>query len=186
MSSQLYHLGRKNRTSEKRLQWWREALLAPKLEVNLSNDPIMQGIYKLHSQSISSIVQIELMLSIIDEREDDLLKKQPKTIDELERYIKNTSGAITLIALDLIGITDEQLRRVCHDIALAYGLIGVLRSTRSLLTYDRILIPKSLLDRHGVPKETFKNRKQNKAIRCVGVTITEISETLLLKAVKHN
>ena len=33
-----------------RLQWWREALLASKLEINLSKDPIMQGIYKLNGQ----------------------------------------------------------------------------------------------------------------------------------------
>ena len=35
---------------EIRLQWWRETLLASKLEINLSNDPIMQGIYKLNGQ----------------------------------------------------------------------------------------------------------------------------------------
>ena len=106
-----------------RLQWWREALLASKLEINLSKDPIMQGIYKLNGQPKFNR---ELMLSIIDERENDLLKRQPKTIEELERYIKNTSGAITLIALDLMDVTDEAIRQACQDIALAYGLICLL------------------------------------------------------------
>ena len=43
-----------------------------------------------------------------------------------------------------MGITNKDVRRACQDIALAYGLIGVLRSTCSLLHYDRILIPMSL------------------------------------------
>ena len=72
---------------EKGLQWKRETLLAPKLKVNLSKDPIMQEIYKLNVQPNSNR---ELMLSIIDQREDELLKRQPKTIEKLERYIKNT------------------------------------------------------------------------------------------------
>ena len=53
-------------------------------------------------------------------------------------------------------ITDEHIRQACQDIALAYGLIGVLRSTRFLLNYDRILVPKSLLDRYEVSKKFLK------------------------------
>ena len=166
---------------EIRLQWWRETLLASKLEVNLSNDPIMQGIYKLNGQPKFNR---ELMLSIIDERENDLSKRQPKTIEELEKYIKNTSGAITVIALDLMDVTDEHIRQVCQDIALAYGLIGVLRSTSFLLNYDRILVPKSLLDRYEVSNEIFKNGKQNQSLRLIGAAITGIGESLLLKARK--
>ena len=166
---------------EIRLQWWRETLLASKLEVNLSTDPIMQGIYKLNGQPKFNR---ELMLSIIDERENDLSKRQPKTIEELEKYIKNTSGAITVIALDLMDVTDEHIRQACQDIALAYGLIGVLRSTRFLLNYDRILVPESLLDRYEVSNEIFKNRKQNQSLRSIGAAITGIGESLLLKARK--
>ena len=166
---------------EIRLQWWRETLLASKLEVNLSNDPIMQGIYKLNGQPKFNR---ELMLSIIDERENDLSKRQPKTIEELEKYIKNTSGAITVIALDLMDVTDGHIRQACQDIALAYGLIGVLRSARFLLNYDRILVPKSLLDRYEVSNEIFKNGKQNQSLRLIGAAITGIGESLLLKARK--
>ncbi|MED5299658.1 MAG: squalene/phytoene synthase family protein, partial [Pseudomonadota bacterium] len=105
-------------------------------------------------------------------------------IEELERYIKNTSGAITFIALDLMDVTDEAIRQACQDIALAYGLMGVLRSTRFLLHYDRILVPKSLLDRYEVSQQIFKNGKQNQSLRSIGAAITEIGESLLLKARK--
>ena len=47
----------------------------------------MQEIYKLNVQPNSNR---GAMLSIIDQREDELLKRQPKTIEKLERYIKNT------------------------------------------------------------------------------------------------
>ena len=78
----------------------------------------------------------------------------------------------------------RHIRQACQDIALAYGLIGVLRSTRFLLHYDRILVPKSLLDRYEVSQEIFKNGKQNQSLRSIGAAITEIGESLLLKARK--
>ena len=80
-----------------------------------------------------------------------------------------------------MGITNKDVRRACQDIALAYGLIGVLRSTHSLLHYDRILIPMSLLDRYDVCNKILKTRRRKETIRPIGVRIIEISEVFLPK-----
>ena len=78
-----------------------------------------------------------------------------------------------------MGITNKDVRRACQDITLAYGLIGALRSTHSLLHYD--LIPMSLLDRYDVCDKILKNRKRKETIRPIGVKIIEISEVFLSK-----
>tara|TARA_B100000700_G_C14937360_1_gene805043 strand:+ start:732 stop:1004 length:273 start_codon:yes stop_codon:yes gene_type:complete len=54
--------------AEIRLHWCIETLLASKLEGNLSKDPIMQETYKFNDPPNFNR---ELMLSIIEQREDD-------------------------------------------------------------------------------------------------------------------
>ena len=84
---------------EIRLQWWRETLSELDTKNKSSKDPILQGIYAFNNRRKFNI---EFMMSIIDERERDLLKRQPETENDLIKYLDNTSVAISLSGLDVL------------------------------------------------------------------------------------
>ena len=164
---------------EIRLQWWRENLSELNTKKKSSNDPILQGLYALSNRRKFNI---EFIMSIIDERETDLFKRQPETENDLIKYLDNTSVAISLSGLDVIGICDKKTRSAARDVALAYGLIGVLRSTSFLIDCNRLLLPKSLLDILNVSDLSLKNKELTVAIKATASVITEMADNFLLKA----
>ena len=90
--------------------------------------------------------------------------------------------AISLSGLDVIGVWDKKTRSAARDVALAYGLIGVLRSTSFLIDCNRLLLPKSLLDIHNVSDLSLKNKELTGAIKATASAITEMADNFLLKA----
>ncbi len=123
-----------------RLQWWIETV-----------DAIFAGRPPQHeiAQALSSVVrQYRLDRSSVDRlietRTFDMTDQAPSDMDALIAYAEGTSATLGVLSLDVLGIEEEAARAAARDVAIAWALIGVLRTVPYHASQRRIYLPVSL------------------------------------------
>lgn len=112
-----------------KFQWWRDVIdgIYREGRAPLGN-PLTEGLRALiprHELTRSSLE------SIIDARDQELAPDDDHpaapSLAQLEAYAENTSGNLTCLALEILGVRSELAMRIGRDVGAAYALIGVVR-----------------------------------------------------------
>lgn len=176
--SDIPHRVKEPQLGQIRLQWWRdviENISDTCLHYNFISRGLCQ-VYERYNLS-SSCLNV-----ILDTRLLDLEKYQPETISDLISYLKGTSGAVSLLALDIIGIKEPETRTAVEEVAIAYGLIGIIRSTSFLAARDRILLPKELLQTHKILPDDIIRGSASCHLKIASQQVIDIGRAFLKRA----
>ncbi len=157
-----------------RLQWWHEAL-----------DSIYAGSPPAHevAEALAGAVSAHrltraLLERILDAREFDMGSSPPDDLAALVSYAEATSGALNLLALEILDPGGEAKTAACH-IGIAWALVGLLRATGFHARMGRIYLPKTLLDREGVDLADIFANHTSPGLRAVVREIANLARRYL-------
>ncbi|MCF6214771.1 MAG: squalene/phytoene synthase family protein [Emcibacter sp.] len=134
---------------EIRLQWWREAL-----------DDIFQGTLQNHdiipalSAAISAYdISRDDLMAIIDGRAQDLYEGSLENNAQLEKYLSQTAGRLSCLAVHILGQRD--IDDLAQRLGIAWGYLGIIRSVPYHLSLKKSYIPVDLMAEHGLSHVKF-------------------------------
>lgn len=132
---------------EIRLQWWRDALQG-------------QGHGDVRANPVAAVLldaisryrlPLKPFLDLIDARNGDLYDDPPPTVNDLEGYCGETSSALIRLASLILADGDDPGPADAAGLAgVAYALAGFLRAFPYLASRGRVILPRDLMQRHGV------------------------------------
>jgi phytoene synthase len=128
-----------------RLQWWRDTLAAAQPPAH----PVAQALHEALAAAPPVRARLE---AAIDGREHELEGTSPADLAALEQHLEETSGSITLAALEVLDAADAGA--VAAKIGLTIGLAETLRRLPEDVGRGRSLLPRAELVRHGLDPGT--------------------------------
>ncbi|MDE0800689.1 MAG: phytoene/squalene synthase family protein [Rhodospirillaceae bacterium] len=138
-----------------RLQWWRDTLTnisqgkgAPK------GHPVAENLAALMG---SRSLTLEHFLSLLDERELDMMDEPPCSMKDLIAYCRGSSVGLSLLALDVLGVNDAGSRRAAESVATAWALTGIARAVRHYALAGRVMLPGDGLKQHGLAVQSLQD-----------------------------
>lgn len=139
-----------------RLQWWREAIEKAATGAPRAH-PVAEALAPLLA---TGRVTVKALTALADAREADLDDDGFARRDDFFAYLDATSGALNLLALDVLGEgRDGAARDAARRIGRAYGIIGHLRAAAVIASQGRVVLPRDLLQEHGLgPAELLTGR----------------------------
>lgn len=127
-------------TGQIRIQWWREAL-----------DGLYAGTPRKHhvAEPLSAAIRRYDLTRmhferVLDAREQDLDSDPPSDLNALEAYADATSGAVTQLALEVLGARDETSQRAGYHVGVAWALTGLARAVPYHAAQRRLMLPADL------------------------------------------
>lgn len=143
-----------------RLQWWRDVVLGQRPATEVDHHPIAGPLGALLT---AGRVDAQPLLDLLDAREQDLTKAEFASVAQLVGYVNATAGNLNLAALQVLGVSDDASRAAGQGAAIAYGLIGLLRSLPANLSQGWQVLPRDVvlaagLDAQGITAKTDLTR----------------------------
>ncbi len=149
---------------EIRLQWWRDAL-----------DAIYKGSPPEHevAQALARAIgeaQLErgVLDRLIDARSFDLYDAPMATLDDLVRYLEDTSSGLMAAGVTLLsGNQEAGAHQAVKQAGIAWGLTGMLRALPFHIERSQQFVPEEILKRHDVVWSDFlhsEERSRNKSV----------------------
>ncbi len=134
---------------EIRLQWWREAI-----------DDIFKGIMRNHDiipALSAAIAQHELcrdsLMTIIDARAQDLYDEPLENNAALEKYLSQTAGKLSCLAVHILGQRD--IDDLAQRLGIVWGYLGIIRAVPYHLSLKKSYIPVDLMAEQGLSHTKF-------------------------------
>jgi phytoene synthase len=124
-----------------RLQWWREAI-AEAYDGQVRAHQVMAPLADAIARRCPPRQRFETLL---DGRLRDLDDRPFATLADLEAYAQATSGTLSLLMLDMLGVEDAAARDVAARIGTAWALVGLVRATAHLAAHRRLMLPSDLM-----------------------------------------
>lgn len=132
---------------EIRLQWWRDAI-AGEGHGDVSGNPTAALLLAAVKRGTLAADDLQAM---IDARAAALYADPPATMDETERRLSATSGALLRAAGGILtGEGWQTIERAARAGGLAEGLVGIVRNLGYDASHGRIALPLDLLAEHNV------------------------------------
>ncbi len=129
-----------------RLQWWRDVM-----------EEIAQGKVRAHevvrplAEAIAAHgLSPDLFERLIAARERDLDPEPPADLASLVEYSRNTSGALSELALEVLGKPSPALREAGQAAGIAWSLTGLIRAVPFHASHRRVYLPMDLLQQSGI------------------------------------
>lgn len=164
-----------------RLQWWRDTLE----ELGKGQVRKHEVVEPLAELVKSGRLNVDDLEAIVAAREFDLEDRQPANQEELDRYIDQTSGQVSVLAAKLLGASGEDADHAARLAGNAYGLVGILRAIVFHGRSKRIYLPKDMMDHHGVAQgDMFEFRKKPEIREFIG-ELGEIARNRIRQARQH-
>ena len=129
-----------------RLQWWREAIA----ECYGGGARRHQVVQPLAAAIERHKLSRHLFDRIIDARETDFDPAPPERLEHLVAYADASSGALNLLALQILGARDLDLERAASAAGTGWALTGTIRGLRHLMLAGRSPLPRDLMAKHGL------------------------------------
>ena len=177
---------------EIRLQWWREVIegiydyIDDKENVSLRQHDVIEPLAKaIEDHKLPKNIFIE----IIDGRTDDIYPENPKTIDDLEIYLRKTSSNITVLAGMIVGCGEI---KALEELGLAWGMLGIIRAVPYQVSLNKIFIPDDVMKQHSLSNEDVRGIKDctelHNTIKALDQKIMDYLENLkaLSKGIKKS
>jgi phytoene synthase len=164
-----------------RLQWWRDTLTELGAG-QVRKHEVVEPMADLVNAGQLSVSDLE---SVVAAREFDLEDRQPETMDELDRYIDQTSGQVAILAARLLGAESEEAEYAARLAGNAYGLVGIMRAIVFHGRAKRLYLPKDRMEHHNVAQgDVFEFRKKDK-VRALIKELAEQAKVRIKDARKH-
>ena len=121
-------------------------------------------------KALQDVVQIthipqELLQTVIDGVESDLIPRHIQTFPELEEYCYQVAGAVGLCCLKIWGYETEAAEPLAIDCGTAFQLTNILRDIREDTVRGRCYLPKEDLDRFGATVNGLSRGKMTSEFR---------------------
>ncbi|MBC7952659.1 MAG: squalene/phytoene synthase family protein [Rhodospirillaceae bacterium] len=159
-----------------RLQWWREMLSGSRDE-EAARHPVAGPLLALTRQRGLSLEPFERLL---EARETDLSAAPPADMAALEVYAEGTSGALTQLALAILGAEAAEAGRLA---GAGYALTGLLRAVPVHLSTGRLALPEAVLQAAGTSSDqVLAGRADKAAIAQAARMVGERARELLAQA----
>ena len=104
-----------------RLQWWRDVLTGQRPAGEVDPHPVAGPLSRLN-------LNPEPLLALLDARERELERESFAGLAALVSHVDQTAGNLALASLQVLGCDDENSIRAGRGAAMAYGLVGTIRS----------------------------------------------------------
>ncbi|MDJ0683086.1 MAG: squalene/phytoene synthase family protein [Alphaproteobacteria bacterium] len=163
-----------------RFLWWREAL-----EECAAGTPRRHAVVLALAPEIAEgRIPKPQLDRIIDARESDLEHRPPADMAAMERYARETGGALTLAALGAVGAAEEGaaqalLNRIAEDVGAAWALVGLMRAMPHQLRARRRMLPDTLLAEFGVAESDLLELRPVPGLSSCVASVCAHAETLL-------
>jgi phytoene synthase len=162
-----------------RLQWWREAI-AEAYDGRVRAHQVMAPLADAIQRRRPPVARFEALL---DGRLRDLDDQPFATLAELEAYALTTSGTLSLLGLDMLGVDDGGARAAAAAIGTAWALVGLLRATPHLAAHRRLMLPGDLMGEIN-PESLFTGRPDSR-LADVLRAVVDRAAALLVEARRH-
>lgn len=133
-----------------RLQWWRDVVARERPDSEVDHHPVAGP---LTGFLASGRLPAQELLAALDARERDLNGDPFQTLAQMVAYADATAGNLSQAALHLLAANDEASLKAGRGSAIAYALMGLVRSVPSHLSQGWMTIPLGLLDDAGIAAE---------------------------------
>ena len=144
-----------------RLQWWRDAI-AQRRQGEAVGHPVADGIGETARRRALSA---ERIAALIDARQFDVATKIMPNGAALEKYLKDTAGAMFALASACLGAQGPDVDRAADRASLAYGLTGLMRALPVHAAGGRVYLPADMLGSHGTSPEAVLAGSANQGLR---------------------
>ena len=132
-----------------RLQWWRDAVE----EAATGKPPRRHEVAEpLHAAITAGLLDPPDLQAMADAREAEAEEEGLPTDSAFAAYLRASAGGFAVAAGRLLGATGPALVAL-QEAGAAYGLAGILRSTASLASQGRCLLPTDRLAAAGLTAE---------------------------------
>lgn len=143
-----------------RLQWWRDAI-AECYEGGARRHQVVQPLAAaIERHGLSR----DLFERIIDAREVDFDPSPLERLEQLVAYAEATSGALNLLALEILGARDHSHEQAAAAVGKSWALTGMVRGLRHLLLTGRSPLPRELMKKHGLTQAELQSLKRSDAL----------------------
>jgi len=144
-----------------RLQWWRDVI-----DECYGGEPRHHQVVEPLAAAIRRHdLPRTLFDRLLEARTMDFSDTPPETLGRLVAYADATSGDLTRLALYVLGITNEATHEAGGLVGTAWSLTGLMRALPHLLRQGRYILPRDLMDRHGVEERELRAAKPSDSIR---------------------
>ena len=165
-----------------RLQWWRDTLLAAAEGKPVDHHPIAGPLGALIRQYS---LPLELFERLLESRERDLDVQAPADMAAAESYANDTSGALTVLALRLLGEEGRETLACGRHVGIAWALTGQIRALGFHLSMGRLTLPESVLREAGTSGEAMMTGQASRQSLCLAAkAMARHAETHLTEARK--
>lgn len=163
-----------------RLQWWRDTLTEI-AEGKVRKHEVVEPLAELVEKGLLTTFDLE---QVVAAREFDLEDRQPADQDELDRYIDQTSGKISVFAARLLGADGEDADNAARLAGNAYGLVGILRAMVFHGRAKRLYLPKDRMEHHEVAQGDLFEFRKKEQVRNFTRELAELARTRIKDARK--
>ncbi|HEY2892072.1 MAG TPA: phytoene/squalene synthase family protein [Dongiaceae bacterium] len=129
-----------------RLQWWRDALA----EVAQGKARAHEVVRPLAAAIAAHNLSLPLFERLIAARERDLDPAPPVDLESLVAYARESSGVLTELALEILGMPTAGQRDAGQAAGIAWSLTGLLRAVPFHASQRRVFLPADLLREAGM------------------------------------
>ncbi|WP_428486855.1 squalene/phytoene synthase family protein [Rhodopila sp.] len=153
-----------------RLQWWREVV---------EGTPRRHEVAAPLSEAIAAgQLDPALLLPVIEARESEAYGDF-QTVKEWRTWLLAGAGGLAVAAARAL---DAPAPAVLQPFGAAYGVAGLLRASSVLTARQRCLLPRDVLERHGLTPEAFMQDPVSAPARAVSQAVAEEGEAFLAEA----
>ena len=163
-----------------KLQWWRDVLATifsggkpPQ------GNPLVESLAALISTHKLSRQAFDDLLTA---RERDLDEEPPQDALDLERYAEGTAAPLNVLALEILGVTDDVTRNAARHVGIAWALTGILRAVLYHARVNRFLLPNDLLSAQSLTAYDVSEKRNAEKVARVIENVAHTARAHLEKA----
>ena len=134
-----------------RLQWWRDVLTQDRPAAEIDGHPIAAPLTRLLE---TGRMTNDLALAMLDAREAEVNKHGFGSLAQMVAHVDATAGNLSRTALQVLGVDDPASIQAARGTAIAYGLVGLVRSLTSNLSYGWQVLPQDLWGQGAITSKT--------------------------------
>jgi phytoene synthase len=164
-----------------RLQWWREAI-ARSLKGETVGHPVADA---FGETARARALPADTVAALIDARQFDFADKIMPDWKSLEKYLKDTAGAMFALGGACLGARGRELSDAADRAGLAYGLTGLIRALPAHAAWGRVYLPADMLISSGTSPEAVLAGSSSEGLRALLAALREKARVACAEALER-